>query len=97
MIVTDLSSFSAEICLLWGPYSPSLQVASLSQDRVIDLGSGTGAILLLSARKTQYIAAWCSQAGGLCQRSIRLNNLEGTIEVIGGHIHNVHELFSPES
>ena len=72
-----------------------------SQDRVIDLGAGTGAIpLLLSARKKlKYIAALELQPelAELCRRSIKLNNLEETIEVFQGDIRNVHELFPPES
>ncbi len=70
-------------------------------DRVIDLGTGTGAIpLLLSVRKKlNYIAGLELQPGlvALCWRSIKLNNLEKTIEVINGDIRTVHKTFPPES
>lgn len=72
-----------------------------TQDRVIDLGSGTGAIpLLLSARKKlMYIAALELQPElvDLCRRSIKLNNMEQMIEAIHGDIRKVQDIFPPES
>ena len=72
-----------------------------ANDRVIDLGTGTGSIpLLLTLRKKlRYIAALELQPelAELCRRSVELNKLDHLIEVVVGDIRNVSRLFPAES
>ncbi|MDD3072831.1 MAG: tRNA1(Val) (adenine(37)-N6)-methyltransferase [Eubacteriales bacterium] len=72
-----------------------------ANDRVIDLGTGTGSIpLMLTLRKElSYIAALELQPelAALCRRSVELNKLNHLIEVIAGDIRKVHDVFPAES
>jgi len=72
-----------------------------ANDRVIDLGSGTGSIpLMLTLRKElKNIVALELQPelAELCRRSVELNKLEQIIEVVAGDIRNISSIFPAES
>jgi len=69
--------------------------------RVIDIGAGTGIIALLIAGKTEakYVAGIeiQSEMAEMAQRSVKLNGLEGRVEIIHGDIRENSKYFSPAS
>lgn len=69
--------------------------------RVIDIGTGTGIIALLIAGKTEakYIAGIeiQSKMAEMAQRSVKLNDLEGRVEIIHGDIKEYSKYFSSAS
>lgn len=75
-------------------------VTLYNNDRVIDLGSGTGVIpLLLSKRKRlRLITALELQPllVDMSRRTVLLNGLEGLIEVVQGDLRQIREIFNPE-
>jgi len=70
-------------------------------DRVIDLGTGTGIIPILLAGRTQ--AGTISgieiqqEMAGMAERSIKLNSLEDRVKIVCGDIKNSVEIFGPSS
>lgn len=72
-----------------------------NNDRVMELGSGTGAISLLLSRRrrARLITALELQPllVDMMRRTVSLNSLDSLIEVKQGDIRHVRELFPPES
>lgn len=70
-------------------------------DRVIDLGTGTGIIPILMAAKTcaAHLTGLEIQADSadMARRSVKLNGLEGRIEIVTGDIKEAVSLFGPAS
>ena len=70
-------------------------------DRVIDLGTGTGIIPILMEAKTcaAHLTGLEIQADSadMARRSVRLNGLEGRIEIVTGDIKEAVSLFGPAS
>lgn len=92
---TDLFSFGTDAVLL------SKFVSIYKNDRVIDLGTGTGIIpfMLCQRTKPRAIVAYEIQQElvELCQRSVELNKLGEIISVVQGDIRQVRTDFAPES
>ncbi len=67
--------------------------------RVLDLGTGTGAIPLLMAEEAAYVEALeiDGAMAGMAARSVLLNGLEQKIRVRCGDYRNIRELVRPES
>lgn len=70
-------------------------------DSVIDLGTGSGVILLILSHRFQ-----CGKMIGveiqneladMARRSVKMNNLENRIEIVSGDIGEVESLFVPQS
>lgn len=92
---TDLFAFGTDAVLL-------SRFASLyANDRVIDLGTGTGLVplMLIQRKRVEKIVALELQSVlvNLCHRSVAMNKLEDIIEVIQGDIRKVRQIFAPES
>lgn len=91
----DLFSFGTDAVLL------SKFVSLRKDDRVLDLGAGTGLIpfMLLQRRKLNNVVALELQPAlvELCRKSVKLNNLEDIIKVVQGDIRKVRILFPPET
>lgn len=68
-------------------------------DRVIDLGTGTGIIPVLLAGKTQAKTIIGleiqTEMAEMAARSVELNNLGGRVKIINGDIRNSLEYFGP--
>jgi len=92
---TNLFAFGTDAVLL-GKFA-----GLRNNDRVIDLGTGTGIIpfMLMQRRKPKQVVALEIQEVfvDLCRRSVRLNQLESMITVVHGDIRNVRALFPAES
>ncbi len=67
--------------------------------RVLDLGTGTGAIPLLMAENAAYVEALeiDSSMAGMAARSVLLNGLEEKIRVRCGDYREIRKLVEPES
>lgn len=67
--------------------------------RVLDLGTGTGAMPLLMAEEAAYVEALEIDAedAGMAARSVLLNGLEKKIRVRQGDYRHIRELVKPES
>ena len=67
--------------------------------RVLDLGTGTGAIPLLMAENAAYVEALeiDSSKAGMATRSVLLNGLEKKIRVRCGDYREIRKLVKPES
>ena len=67
--------------------------------RVLDLGTGTGAIPLLMAENAAYVEALeiDDVMAGMASRSVLLNGLAEKIRVRCGDYRNIRELIKPES
>ena len=70
-------------------------------DRIVDLGTGTGIIPILMTESTKAADFTAleiqSESADMARRSVILNNLESKIKIIEGDIKYVHELFAPNS
>ncbi len=68
-------------------------------DRVLDLGTGTGIIAVLIAAKTSASAVTGleiqQEMAEMAGRSVRLNGLEKVVDIVRGDIKNSLELFGP--
>lgn len=67
--------------------------------RVLDLGTGTGAMPLLMAEEAAYVEALeiDEAAAGMAARSVLLNGLGGKIRVRRGDYRNIRAIVPPES
>lgn len=72
-----------------------------NNDRVLDLGSGTGAISLLLSQRRQARLITALEIQPLLvdmmRRTVNLNNLASIIDVKQGDIREVRQIFPPES
>lgn len=83
----------------------SLQLADFAgvkkKDEVIDLGTGSGVMALILAKRGlgERIVGLEIQndIAELARRSVKLNGLEGKVEIVEGDIRKVRSIFSPHS
>ena len=92
---SDLFAYGTDAALL------SNFVSVHNNDRVIDLGTGTGFIplALSQRRRLQKVVALELQPVLIdsCRRSVELNGLEALIQVVEGDIRKVRDIFPSES
>lgn len=76
-------------------------VSAKPQDRIIDLGTGTGIIpLLLNAKTGSKDITGIEiqeESAEMAQRSVRLNDLEEEVHILKGDIRHVTEMFPAKS
>lgn len=70
-----------------------------SRERVLELGTGTGAIPLIIADEASYVEAieLNPVTAALAKRNVRLNGLEGKITVREGDFRRIREIYAAES
>ena len=71
------------------------------EEKVIDLGTGTGIIPLLMAGKLKEVAFTGLEvqeaSAEMAERSVAMNRLEDSIQIVHGNLRNVAELFDRHS
>ena len=67
---------------------------------ILDIGTGTGIISILLSKKTECKKIFAlevqKEISEMAGRSIKLNNLENTIEIINDNIKNIEKCLSPK-
>lgn len=70
-------------------------------ERVLDLGTGTGILPLLLSAKTEgreFVGLEVqAESADMAERSVRMNGLTDRIRIVRGNVRNAEELFGPSS
>ncbi len=77
-------------------------VAIRRGERVVELGTGNGVILIILAKKNPGVSRMVGievqeELVQLAEKNVRLNGLSGLIEVIQGDIRDCRKIFGPQS